>query len=120
MSKYYFNKEGVKTLQQAATASLLKTGLVFFIRLVNIFHDIVQLLRKSVGPPTMLWKVECSCVKNGGFPANANTLFSTMVHSTSSSWITTSFFRIFIAYRSSVPLRSASITYSEEERGQRG
>ncbi len=68
----------------------------------------------------MVWKVECSCVKNGGFPDSANTLFSTMVHSTSSSWITTSFFRIFTAYKSSVPLRSASITYREEKRGKMG
>lgn len=65
---------------------------------------------------TMVWKQECSCVRKGGFPARASTLFSTMVHSTSSSWITTSFFRILMAYSSSVPFLSASITWKVSTR----
>ena len=58
-------------------------------------------------------------MRKGGFPERARTLFSTMVHSTSSSWITTSFFKILIAYNSSAPFRSASITWGREE-GERG
>lgn len=61
--------------------------------------------------PTTVWKHECSCVRKGGLSCCARTLFSTMVHSTSSSWITTSFFRIFIAYSSSVAFISASMTF---------
>lgn len=49
-------------------------------------------------------------MRKGGLSLRAKTLFSTIVHSTSSSWITTSFFRIFIAYSSSVDFISASIT----------
>ena len=59
---------------------------------------------------TMVWKQECSWVRKGGFPGRASTRFSTIVHSTSSSWMTTSFFRIFTAYSSSVPFRSESMT----------
>lgn len=74
-----------------------------------------KLLKPCVcGFYTIVWKHECSWVRKGGFPESARTLFSTMVHSTSSSWITTSFFKIFTAYSSSVPLRSASITWKHE------
>lgn len=59
---------------------------------------------------TTVWKQEWSCVRKGGLSLSANTLFSTIVHSTSSSWITTSFFRIFMAYSSSVDFISANIT----------
>ncbi|TNN42851.1 hypothetical protein EYF80_046964 [Liparis tanakae] len=58
-----------------------------------------------------VWKHECRYVRKGGLSCWARTLFSTMVHSTSSSWITTSFFRIFIAYSSSVAFISASMTF---------
>ena len=37
-----------------------------------------------------------------------------MVHSTSSSWIITSFFKIFIAYNSSVPFLSANTTWNTQ------
>lgn len=67
---------------------------------------------------TTVWKQEWSCVRNGGLSCSASTRFSTMVHSTSSSWITTSFFRILIAYSSSVPFLSASIT-CRKEKGRR-
>lgn len=67
--------------------------------------------------PTTVWKHECSCVRKGGFSCWARTLFSTIVHSTSSSWITTSFFKIFIAYSSSVVLISASMTLTDTDRG---
>lgn len=59
---------------------------------------------------TTVWKQECSCVRKGGLSFWAKTLFSTIVHSTSSSWITTSFFRILMAYSSSVDFISANIT----------
>lgn len=49
-------------------------------------------------------------MRKGGLSLWAKTLFSTIVHSTSSSWITTSFFRILMAYSSSVDFISASIT----------
>uniref|UniRef100_A0A182JI04 Uncharacterized protein n=1 Tax=Anopheles atroparvus TaxID=41427 RepID=A0A182JI04_ANOAO len=62
----------------------------------------------------MVWKQECSCTRNGGLVESARTRFSTIVHSTSSSWMMMSFFRILIAYSSSVPLRSASITLPNE------
>uniref|UniRef100_A0A182UYB0 Uncharacterized protein n=1 Tax=Anopheles merus TaxID=30066 RepID=A0A182UYB0_ANOME len=62
----------------------------------------------------MVWKQECSCTRNGGLLDRARTRFSTIVHSTSSSWMMMSFFRILIAYSSSVPLRSASITLPNE------
>lgn len=61
---------------------------------------------------TTVWKQEWSCVRKGGLSCKARTLFSTMVHSTSSSWITTSFFNILTAYSSSESFRSASITCS--------
>lgn len=64
---------------------------------------------------TMVWKQECSCTRNGGLLERAKTRFSIMVHSTSSSWIMTSFFRILMAYSSSVPLRSANITCVRHE-----
>lgn len=68
---------------------------------------------------TTVWKQEWSCVRKGGLSLWANTLFSTIVHSTSSSWITTSFFRILMAYSSSVDFISASITCRHREgRGQ--
>lgn len=59
---------------------------------------------------TTVWKQEWSAVRKGGLSLWAKTLFSTIVHSTSSSWITTSFFRILMAYSSSVDFISASIT----------
>ena len=67
----------------------------------------------------MVWKHECSWVRKGGFPDRARTLFSTMVHSTSSSWITTSFFKIFMAYNSSVPFLSANITWRDSAKGNK-
>ena len=59
---------------------------------------------------SMVWKQECSCTKNGGLLDNAKTRFSTIVHSTSSSCIMMSFFKILMAYSSSVPFLSANIT----------
>ncbi|EUB61476.1 hypothetical protein EGR_03540 [Echinococcus granulosus] len=47
---------------------------------------------------------------NRGFCCRPNTLFSTTVHSTSSSWIMMSFFNTLIAYTSSVFLCSAKLT----------
>lgn len=58
-------------------------------------------------------------MRKGGLSLWANTLFSTMVHSTSSSWITTSFFRILMAYSSSVDFISASITCRHRGAGGR-
>lgn len=69
----------------------------------------------SPGGLTTVWKQECSCVRNGGLSSKASTRFSTMVHSTSSSWITTSFFRILTAYSSSVPFRSESMTWGRQQ-----
>ena len=120
---------------------------------------------------TIVWKQEWSWTRNGGLRAIANTLFSTIVHSMSSSWwcwccswrccwwprwyrwwwwfescvafavlfnekhtlitykkdercwllgwghftwMMMSFFRILIAYSSSVPFLSASITFARE------
>ena len=72
------------------------------------------------------WKQEWSLTRKGGFPDRASTLFSTIVHSTSSSchyypqirsysscftWIMMSFFRIFTANSSSDPFLSASNTF---------
>lgn len=54
-------------------------------------------------------------MRKGGFPGSASTRFSTIVHSTSSSWITTSFFRILTAYSSSVPFRSESMTWGRQQ-----
>jgi len=59
---------------------------------------------------TMVWKQEWRATRKGGRPCIARTRFSIIVQSTSSSWIITSFLRILIAYSSSVPFRSASIT----------
>ena len=59
---------------------------------------------------TLVWKHECSAVRNGCLADNARIRFSVMVHSTSSSWIITSFFSTLMAYTSSVPFLSASIT----------
>lgn len=59
---------------------------------------------------SIVWKQECNWTRNGGLLDRANTRFSTIVHSTSSSWMMMSFFRILMAYSSSVPLRSANIT----------
>ncbi|KYN19936.1 hypothetical protein ALC57_07705, partial [Trachymyrmex cornetzi] len=55
-------------------------------------------------------KQECNCTKKGGLLESASTRFSTIVHSTSSSCIMMSFFKIFMAYSSSVPFLSASKT----------
>lgn len=46
---------------------------------------------------TLVWNVQNMCVRNGCSQARERTLFSTIVHSTSSSIKTTSFFRAFIA-----------------------
>src|SRR4029434_11074506 len=73
---------------------------------------------------TTVWKQEWSWVRKCGLSSWASTLFSTMVHSTSSSWITTSFFRILMAYKMSESFISANITYThththrKRERGQ--
>ena len=58
----------------------------------------------------MVWKHEWSWTRKGGFCARASTLFSIIAQSISSSWIIISFFRILIAYSSSVPFLSANIT----------
>ena len=63
---------------------------------------------------TVVWKHECIWTRNGGFWARARTRFSTIVHSTSSSCIMMSFFNILMAYNSSVPFLSASITFPKE------
>ena len=60
---------------------------------------------------TTVWKHEWRWTRKGGFPDRASTLFSTMVHSTSSSWMIMSFLRILIAYNSSEPFLSANITW---------
>ena len=64
---------------------------------------------------TMVWKHEWRWTRKGGFWAIAKTLFSTITHSMSSSWMMTSFFNTLIAYNSSVPFRSASITWRERQ-----
>lgn len=46
---------------------------------------------------TLVWNVQNMCVRNGCSQAKERTLFSTIVHSTSSSIKTTSFFRALIA-----------------------
>ena len=64
---------------------------------------------------TIVWKQECSCTRKGGLLDMARTRFSIIVHSTSSSWMITSFFRILMAYNSSVPLRSDSTTWWQQD-----
>lgn len=64
--------------------------------------------------PTIVWKQECKYTRNGGFLGSASTRFSAMVHSTSSSWTTTSFFKIFTANTSFVILCSARTTCKED------
>lgn len=46
---------------------------------------------------TMVWKHECNWTRNGGLLGRARTRFSIIVHSTSSSWMITSFFKILMA-----------------------
>jgi len=65
---------------------------------------------KEENDRTIVWKQECSWTKKGGLFDSASTRFSTIVHSTSSSWIMISFFKILMAYSSSVPFLSASKT----------
>lgn len=60
---------------------------------------------------TLDWNVENRCVRKGFSQARASTLFSTMVHSTSSSMRTTSFFRTFTAKYCPCPFSSASSTW---------
>lgn len=60
---------------------------------------------------TLVWKVQCRCVRNGLSQARASTRFSTMVHSTSSSINTTSFFRAFTANHSPLFFNSAKKTW---------
>lgn len=69
---------------------------------------------KKLKVRTMVWKQEWSCTRNGGLLLSASTRFSTIVHSTSSSCMMISFLSILIAYNSSVPLRSASITLPKD------
>ena len=59
----------------------------------------------------MVWKHECNETRNGGFSGRARTRFSVIVHSTSSSWIITSFFRILMANSSFVTLCSPNKTW---------
>lgn len=68
-------------------------------------------IRGQDSRPTMVWKHECSWTRNGGLLARARTLFSIMVHSTSSSWMMMSFFRILMAYSSSVPCGDTHTRY---------
>ena len=63
---------------------------------------------------TLVWKHECKEVKNGWLADNAKMRFSVMVHSTSSSWMMTSFLRTLMAKTSSVSLFSANITLPKE------
>ena len=41
---------------------------------------------------SLVWKHECRLVRKGWLAARARILFSVIVHSTSSSWMITSFF----------------------------
>ena len=62
-----------------------------------------------------VWKHECRAVKYGCWLAKARMRFSVMVHSTSSSWMITSFFSTLIANTSWVFLCSAIITCNDNE-----
>jgi len=59
---------------------------------------------------TLVWKQECSWVRKLGLLDSARTRFSIIVHSTSSSWTMTSFFKTLTANIWSVPFSSASRT----------
>ena len=95
---------------------ILVNKIVFRIFLnVPMLSEAVSLTEKQCNiwiQSTMVWKQECRATRKGGFPAMASTRFSIMVHSTSSSWMITSFLRILIAYSSSVPFRSANTTWT--------
>lgn len=70
-------------------------------------------LRQSRTEVTLVWKEQYRCVRKGLSQARASTLFSTMVHSTSSSISTTSFFRALMAKYSLCPFSSANSTWDE-------
>ena len=58
------------------------------------------------------WKHECICTRHFGLSDSIRTRFSIITHSTSSSWTTMSFLRIFIAYNSpGFSFRSARTTW---------
>ena len=63
---------------------------------------------------TLVWKHECKEVKNGWLADNAKMRFSVMVHSTSSSWMMTSFLRTLMAKTSSVSFFSHSMTFPKD------
>ena len=61
---------------------LVKEGSILFCATHLIFSEYLSLV----------WKQEWRLVKKGWFAASARILFSVIVHSTSSSWMITSFF----------------------------
>ena len=63
---------------------------------------------------SFVWKHECSDVKNGWFADKARIRFSVIVHSTSSSWIITSFLRTLMAKISFESTFSANMTFPKE------
>ena len=64
---------------------------------------------------SLVWKQEWRPVRKGGFFCIANTFRSFRVHSTSSSWMIKSFFKLLMAYTSRVPLCSARNTCAWRE-----
>ena len=61
--------------------------------ITTIYQYLIYFCKKtSYFEITSVWKQECSPVKNGCLAESARILFSIIVHSTSSSWIITSFF----------------------------
>lgn len=61
---------------------------------------------------TIVWKQEWRVTKNGDLSGKAKTLFSVMVHSTSSSCTMISFFKILMANNSLVTLCSPKSTWN--------
>ena len=86
----------------------------FNVKEIQIFSRALDHLLVSDVSLTTVWKQEWRWTRKGGFPESAKTLFSIMVHSTSSSWMMTSFLRILIANNSEVPFRSANMTFPKD------
>lgn len=68
---------------------------------------------------TLVWKVQQRCVRKGFSQAKERTLLSTMVHSTSSSISTTSFFRAFTAKNWPFFFSSAKNTWKHRKKQNR-
>lgn len=63
----------------------------------SVFSSKKRVLSNEKSLLTAVWKLEWSAVRYGWPADRANTRLSIIVHSTSSSWRTVSFFKIFMA-----------------------